>query len=288
MSEYQFYEFKAIDKPLSEKDKNEISSWSSRTNPSNTGAIFIYSYSDFPKDEIKVVEKYFDAMFYISNWGITQLVFKLPNNLIDIGRIRQYCIMDGVNLIEKTNFTLVDICISDEEGGGRWIDGEGWLASLVTLRNDILSGDYRSLYLIWLKVSTEDVLNECGNVDLESREPIVPSSLNSLNGALLDFVDIFDIDKNAIAVASENSKADTLESIEKYSRYITRMPNDEKDELLLRLLRNEPLLDVKLKNRLKDFVSENKEVDLDNHRTVGEIARSIREIREGKKIKKKR
>ncbi|GEM_PF-4001322 len=36
MSEYQFYEFKAIDKPLSESDKREIGSWSSRTNPTNT------------------------------------------------------------------------------------------------------------------------------------------------------------------------------------------------------------------------------------------------------------
>ena len=37
-------------------------------------------------------------------------------------------------------------------------------------------------------------------------------------------------DKNAIAVASEKSKADSLESIEKYSDYITRLPNDEKAE----------------------------------------------------------
>ena len=130
MSEYQFYEFKAIDKPLSEKDKNEIGNWSSRTNPSNTGATFIYSYGSFPKDEIKVVEKYFDAMFYIANWGTTQLVFKLPNNLIDIRQIKQYCIMEGFDVIEKPDSTLLDICISDDEGGGKWIEGEGWLSTL--------------------------------------------------------------------------------------------------------------------------------------------------------------
>ena len=288
MSEYQFYEFKAIDKPLSEKDKNEIGNWSSRTNPSNTGATFIYSYGSFPKDEIKVVEKYFDAMFYIANWGTTQLVFKLPNNLIDIRQIKRYCIMEGFDVIEKPDFTLLDICISDDEGGGKWIEGEGWLSTLALLRNDILSGDYRCLYLIWLKVSTEDVLHEWGNIDSESSEPEVPGNLKSLNGALMDFVDIFEIDKDAIAVASEKSRTDSSEKSEEYADYINRLPNDEKDELLLRLLKNEPLLNISLKNRLKDFVSEVKERGIEKRRTVGELAQAIREVKELKKIEKKR
>jgi hypothetical protein len=68
MSGYQFYEFKSIDKPLTTKEKEIISGWSSRTSATNTGAIFTYHYSDFPMDELKVVEEYFDAMFYIANW----------------------------------------------------------------------------------------------------------------------------------------------------------------------------------------------------------------------------
>ena len=287
MSEYQFYEFKAIDNPLSEKAKNEIGNWSSRTNPSSTGATFTYSYGSFPKDEIAVVEKYFDAMFYTSNWGTTRLVFKLPNNLIDLRQIKQYCILDGFDLIEKSGFSLVDICISDEEGGGQWIEGEGWLASMALLRNDILSGDYRCLYLIWLKISTEDVLNGWGNIDSESREPKVPGNLKTLNGALMDFVEIFEIDKDAIAVASRKSIKDSLEKTDEDVFYINKLPNDEKDELLLRLLKNEPLLNIKLKKRLKDFV-EDKEVDIENNRTVEELVQSIREVKEQKKIEGRR
>ena len=288
MSEYQFYEFKAIDKPLSEKDRNEIGNWSSRTNPSNTGVTFTYSYGSFPKDEIKVVEKYFDAMFYIANWGTTRLVFKLPNNLIDIRRIKQYCIMDGFDVIEKPDFTLVDICISDEEGGGEWIEGEGWMSTMASLRGDILSGDYRCLYLIWLKVSTEDVFCEWGNIDSKSSEPEVPGNLKSLNGALMDFVDIFEIDKDAITVASEKSRTGSTEKSEEYANYINRLPNDEKDELLLRLLKNEPLLNISLKNRLKDFVSEVKERSIEKRRTVGELVQAIRKVKEQKKTEKKR
>ncbi|MCD4817382.1 MAG: hypothetical protein K8S23_01675 [Candidatus Cloacimonetes bacterium] len=288
MSEYQFYEFLAIDKPLSEKDKKEIGRWSSRTNPTNTGAIFIYNYSDFQKNEIEVVEKYFDAMFYISNWGTTQLVFKLPNNLIDINKLKQYCIADAVYLIEKPDFSTLNICISDEEGRAGWIDGEGHLASLVTLRNDILSGDYRCLYLIWLKVNTEMVLNDWEDIDLKINEPQVPNNLNSLSGALLDFVDVFEIDEDAIAVAAQNSNSGSLGNIDEYSNYVTKLTNKEKDELLLRLLKNEPLLNIKLKNRLKNFSKENQIQNFEKRRTIGKIVHSITEANERRKIQEKR
>jgi hypothetical protein len=286
MSEYQFYEFKSIDKPLSEKDKAEIGSWSSRTSPSNTGATFTYHYSDFRKDEIKVVEKYFDAMFYISNWGTTRLIFKLPNALIDLRYLRQFRINDVVRLIEKPDFTLLDINVSDEEGGGMWTDGEGYLSSLIPLRSDILSGDYRSLYLIWLNECTNDVLYDCGDVDPGTKEPKVPNNLNSLSGALLDFVELFEIGKDLIDVAAEKSRVGVSESIENYSQYITQLPNDEKDELLLRLLKKEPLLDVKLEKRLKDFVSEGGESNSVERRTVGEIAKSIKERKEKREVLK--
>ena len=61
------------------------------------------------------------------------------------------------------------------------------------------------MYLIWLKVSTEDVLNNWETVEPESDEPKIPANLQSLNGALLDFVEIFEIDKDAIAIAAEKS-----------------------------------------------------------------------------------
>ncbi len=284
MSEYQFYEFRAIDKPLSQKDKNKIGSWSSRANPTNTGVVFTYSYGDFPKDGMKVVEKYFDAMFYISNWGTTQLVFKLPNNLIDIKQLKHYCIRDGISLIEKPDFTILDICISDEEGGGRWIEGEGWLASLVSLRNDILSGDYRCLYLIWLKVGTEGAPNEWSDVSMESIEPKVPCNLKSLNPALLDLVEVFEIDKDAIDVASLKSTSGPSDNIEGDFKYLDRLPDKEKREFLVRLLKNEPLLNIKLKNRLKDFAIEIKKPDDEKRRTIGQILDSIAEVKERKKI----
>lgn len=47
MSEYQYYEFQALDRPLTASEQAYISSLSSRVQLSATNAIFTYSYGDF-------------------------------------------------------------------------------------------------------------------------------------------------------------------------------------------------------------------------------------------------
>ena len=77
-----------VDKPLSEAEKAEIGSWSSRTTPTNYSAVFEYNYSDFPLDEKKVVEHYFDAMFYYASWGSKRFMFKIPVELANYQELK--------------------------------------------------------------------------------------------------------------------------------------------------------------------------------------------------------
>ena len=44
---------------------------------------------------------------------------------------------------------ILDISYPDEDGG-HWFEGEARLSALAPLRDDILAGDYRTLYLAWL------------------------------------------------------------------------------------------------------------------------------------------
>jgi len=285
MSEYQFYEFKSIDKPLSKEDKEKIATWSSRSNPTNSGVIFTYSYGNFPKSEIDVVEKYFDAMFYISNWGTTRLIFKFPKELIPAVKIKPYCIEYGLALSLKSNYYLLDFIFEDEEGGGgRWIEGEGWLSSLIQLRDDILNGDYRSLYLIWLKNIMTPIDNEWDNMDPDMLEPDIPQNLKELTGPLQDFIEIFDIDKDYVEAASENCQTITNKEIFDYEANIKNLNDIEKHEFIVRLLNNEPLLASKLKMRLKELAGSNKGIDSDNkRRSAGEIAERVKEMRKARK-----
>lgn len=67
MSEYQYYEFQAIDRPLTPEQQDQIRKLSSRVRPTATQAVFTYSYGDFRGDPLKVLEQHFDAMLYVAN-----------------------------------------------------------------------------------------------------------------------------------------------------------------------------------------------------------------------------
>src|SRR5437016_9128413 len=98
MSEYQFYEFRTIDKALTVKEQKETGSWSSRALATDSGVVFTYSYGDFPKDVMSVVDQYFDALFYCSNWGDIRLIFKFPKAALDIEKIRQYSVPHVISI----------------------------------------------------------------------------------------------------------------------------------------------------------------------------------------------
>ncbi len=146
MSQYQYYEFQAIDRPLTEEEVAYVGSLSSRTDPTPTRAVFTYSYSDFRGNPETVLAKYYDAMLYLANWGSKQLMFRFPKSILDAEVLAPYRISDIISADVTGEYLIVDVNFYEEEGG-EWIEGEGWLSSLVRLRDDLLRGDFRFLYL---------------------------------------------------------------------------------------------------------------------------------------------
>ena len=69
MSEYQYYEFQAVDKPLTEKDMEILRDLSTRAQITPTGFVNEYHWGDFKGDPLKLVAKYFDAFLYWCWYG---------------------------------------------------------------------------------------------------------------------------------------------------------------------------------------------------------------------------
>ncbi len=55
-------------------------------------------------------------------------------------------------------------------------EGSGWMSSVIPVRADLTSGDFRVLYLGWLLCAQAQVLDEDG------LEPPVPAGLDRLRG----------------------------------------------------------------------------------------------------------
>jgi len=69
MSEYQYYEFQAIDRPLTDDEQKTLRRYSGRAMITATRFVNSCSYGDFRGDESEWMAKYFDAFLYIANWG---------------------------------------------------------------------------------------------------------------------------------------------------------------------------------------------------------------------------
>ena len=150
MSEYQYYEFQAIDRPLDEADKEALGRLSSRATITSTTFTNEYHWGDFGGDPRKMMERWFDLHLYLANWGTRRLMIRLPKRLIDQSRLDAFVTeVDEVEVYGSGENLIVDISFNSEESGYDYEyqeDGSGWLGSLAPLRSDLLSGDLRLFY----------------------------------------------------------------------------------------------------------------------------------------------
>jgi hypothetical protein len=268
MSEFQQYQFRKLDAPLTAEEKKEVSTWSSRTMPSSHSATFIYHYGDFPKNEHHVVEKYFDVMLYVTNWGTRRLLYRLPKDLLDVKAVKAYMYQDDYNsieLIKKDTCYLLDITISEEGGDDGWMDDNEYdLGDFVRLRDDIVGGDYRGLYLLCLNFKYRATANEYDGEDEEDEYldedeaesftlPDVPPNMQKLLPVHRALADFFEMDVDLYTVAQtlgENVASITPD----YEKLLAKLSDKQKNDFLKRLLTNESQLDIKLKKQLESFL----------------------------------
>ena len=270
MSEYQYYEFQAIDNPLSDKDIEVLRNLSTRAQISSTSFINEYNWGDFKGDPLKLVEKYFDAFLYVTNWGIHQLMLRIPKKLINLDLAKQYCIGDRAVIYERRDHLIFEF--TSETDDYEWEEGEGYLSSLITIRSDLIHGDYRCLYLAWL-YSIQ--MNEIEEVE-EEFEPPVPPGLKKLSAPLESFVDFMRIDNDLIAVsaAASVSKNKTLTDDKKLKSWIKKLPSNEKDEIVFRLINeNDPHLGNELQQKFQNELSDKhtKKTDANEPRRIVDL-----------------
>jgi hypothetical protein len=230
MSEYQYYEFLALDRPLTEKQRAELRSISTRAEITATRFVNEYEWGDLKADPRKMVERYFDAFLYLANWGTRQLMFRLPRGVLDPEAARQYCGTDAASLIETDSHVVLNF-FADREPDDYWEEPGGQLAAMVQARSELAAGDLRLLYLAWL-LALQSV-----QVADEDTEPPVPAGLGDLSASLQAIADFLDIDEDLIAVAAAASPS--IQEPSGLAEWVASLPADEKDMLLARVAAGE-------------------------------------------------
>lgn len=197
MSEFQYYDFVAIDRPLSPSVRKRLRAITSRATITSTRLVNTYEWGDFKADPHDLVAKYFDAFLYYANWGTRRLMLRVPSTRLDPKIVKQYCAVrtgptrhsSSVATVTKVGVHLVIDLWSEDESGDDWEDTEpGLLSTLVPIRNELTAGDYRALYLAWrLRV-------QAGEIGVRVRTPPVPDGTSQLTGSQQALVEFLRID----------------------------------------------------------------------------------------------
>ena len=261
MSEYQYYEWQTIDRVLTPEEQSLVNRLSSHIDVTASQAVVTYEWGDFKHDPKEVLLKYFDAHLYMANWGSRRLMFRFPQGLLDEETVEQYCVFDYISFETDGNHQVLDLSLDEEEGFG-WVEVEGSLSTFIRLRDDLLQGDFRLLYLAWLKAITLSGPLDGDEDDPDhpafDQEPPVPAGLRELTPALKLFIDVFHLDPFLVQAAmSTSSDLPTAPSMN-YRELVRRLPRDEREDFLVRLAEGDPGTALKLRKRLMDFTPKTK------------------------------
>lgn len=239
MSEFQYYEFRAIDRPLGQAEMDALRKITSRAQITPVSLINTYHWGDFKGDPAKLVDRYFDAFVYVSNWGTYEFMLRIPRGGFDVEAARAYCDDETLTIKVGKEHVVLDFLLQDESGDD-WSDGEedatSWMPSLVCLRDELMRGDLRALYLGWLASLPKHGWDVETDDDL--REPPVPPGLGKLSGPQRALAGFLHIEDALIDVAAEGSVGDPPAgpSPAEVARWVGALASAEKDSYLLRLL----------------------------------------------------
>jgi hypothetical protein len=230
VSEYQYYDFKAIDRALTRTEMAALRAISTRAIITTTSFTNHYEWGDLKADPLKLLEKYFDAFVYVANWGTCEFHLRLPQGLVDFKQLKSILPGKAVHVRSAGKFVIVAF-ESEVESDDDWDDGTGWMGSLVSLRSDLLRGDLRCLYIGWLLCAQDEEFSG------DALEPPVPAGLRELSAPLDSLIEFLGIDEDLIevaAVASAPLKAGT--SSKELTTWVRGLPENEKDDLLVDFL----------------------------------------------------
>jgi hypothetical protein len=281
MSEYQYYEWQTIDRPLTAREQEDVNRLSSHMDTvTSTQAVVTYSWGDFKHDPKQVLLKYFDAFLYDSNFGVRELMFRLPKKLVDVDLFTPYLIKDHILLEEHNAWFVLHIEINDDADFFEWMESENILGQLAPLREQLLQGDTRVLYLAWLKVMSMD------EEEWEDEpEPPIPAGLKKLTASLQAFAEFFEIDPHLISAVAESSKKAESNSEVDLEAAVGKLSRKESDAYLTQIAAGEPGAVLSLKKRLMELSGQKSPAQSQSTRTAGDLFERANEIEEAEKRK---
>jgi len=280
MSEYQYYEFLAIDNPLTEKEISELRAISSRATITPVSFTNEYNWGDLKCSSEELLRRYFDVHIYVANWMTAILQVRLPKEVLSSETAEAMTVPYTLSFSSLGSHWLITWALEDSENYDRFglEDGRGWMGRLASVRDELLRGDIRSLYIGWLAAVTDEL------VDDDELEPLAVSGLGNWTAAQKALAEYLEVDQDLLSGAIMGGPAmpKAVVSEKEMDLWIDALPQDGIKKVLKQLLTGKgQQAERELKTRYaawrRNLPNENDEPP---RRTVGELRQNAEKARQ--------
>ncbi|MBE1875444.1 hypothetical protein [Myceligenerans pegani] len=271
MSEYQYYEFLAVDRPLTSEQQAAVRELSTRAQITATSFTNEYHWGDFKGSPEELVRDFYDLHLYHANWGSRRLLLKLPASALKGVRLEEYVVGDHMDARRSGKNVILDLGSEEED---QWEeDFQEWtLGSFAAVRAELLGGDLRPLYLVFLAAIgvwayDEDAFDYD---DGDILEPPVPTGLGDLTGAQRTLADFLRLDDDLLAEAASASPPRGAVVGQRDAReWVAGLPTTAKDEAIIALLAGDhAAARAELQRRFQGTAAGD---SVEGSRTIGEL-----------------
>jgi hypothetical protein len=232
MSEYQWVHFLAIDSPLSDDQLEFMQDQSSRASINRWSFTNEYSYGDFHGDAEAMLKNGYDVHLHFASYGIRTLQFRLPQLPCESAAFKLYAIEDELTWQKDRRGDAGILTVCPEGDAGTWEsylpDVDSMLERIAPVREMLIRGDLRPLYLFWLATCYEE----------DQMEPPVPAGLGEMGDVAEAIAEFFEIPDNVIqtAVAGSGPAPQTADTDQVIRKWLGRQKKAELLEISHRLL----------------------------------------------------
>jgi len=232
MSEYQYFEFAAIDRPLTDGEMAALRAVSTRAVITPSGFVNHYEWGGLKADPLDWMRRYFDAFVYLADWAHCRFALRLPRDMFGKAELKPFGVKQSLTIDASEDHWILDWSLDGSDNYDRFAedDGRGWMGRLVPLRDELIRGDQRSLYLGWLAGAAK------GEVPETTLEPTVPAGLSQLSAAQNALAAFLEIDADIIAAAAIGS-ADASDRPESVDAWLQSLSPDELRSMLKSIVR---------------------------------------------------
>ncbi len=200
MSEYQYIEFRAVDRPLTDNELAFAEKQSSRAEISRWCFSNEYNYGSFHGDVDGMLRRGFDVFLEYANYGTRTLKICLPTGLPFAKKLWSKFVDEDFLKWTPDSKGVAGTLVLDpffEPFDSFW-DFDDCLDDVIAVRERLIAGDLRALYLLWLCVAGDENFDPS-----ETVEPPVPLGLHDFDLKLDGMFRFYGIDPLLVDAAAD-------------------------------------------------------------------------------------